>query len=522
MKERLVIVGLDGATWTRLGPLIDEGVCPSLGRLARCGFAGTLHSCQPPLSPPAWATMMTGVNAGKHGVFDFYYRPRGEDRGYGRRVVGSAEWRSPALWEHASHRGLGVGVIAMPMCYPPPRVRGFFVSGLGTPAEDCDYTEPPALKGELRRALGRYVVECGDGTTYGSPRAFLTRCREAGDSMLAASRYLWRRNDLDLFITVLVYPDRFQHFFWRYLDPEDPRHEPWPEAVEEYRRWFAAADAFVGELARAVETWGGTLLVVSDHGFGRVERYFYVNRWLERQGYLALRPGAIDRGCGLLEAIDWSRTRAYSLCEYGELRLNLRGRDPCGIVSPGTQAEELCRELTWRLKELRDPRDGLPVVDWVRRGRDVYCGPWAGEAPDLVFTLRGCSYLAYVSGRGKEFREQGEVFSFPAGREHYSGGHRVEGVCLAYGPAVRRGAFSPQLTLADIAPTSLYLLGVPVDPAMEGRVAAELLDPDYLTAHPLRWMPVDGAAGGASSEEGYTPEEEALVTARLEALGYVG
>ncbi len=96
MNERVILFGLDGAE-----PTLVEGRvlprCPNLRRIAEEGAWGTLCSTRPPLSPPAWATLMTGVNPGKHGVFDFYHMPLSAAGSYVRRLITSALWRAPAL-----------------------------------------------------------------------------------------------------------------------------------------------------------------------------------------------------------------------------------------------------------------------------------------------------------------------------------------------------------------------------------------------------------------------------------------
>src|SRR5581483_1587741 len=170
MKERVVLLGLDGGEPSLLVPLLAE--CANLRRLATEGAWGALRSTVPPLSPPAWATLLTGVNPGKHGVYDFYHMPFASSGSYVRRLIGSGHWRAPGLWQRTGAHGLRAGFVNLPMCWPPPAVQGFFVCGLGTPPGDgVAFTHPAALG----PALAGAVLEPGDGTAIGDGRAFLAR-----------------------------------------------------------------------------------------------------------------------------------------------------------------------------------------------------------------------------------------------------------------------------------------------------------------------------------------------------------
>jgi len=509
VNERVLLIGLDGGEPSRLRPLLDT-CCPNLRRLAEEGAWGTMRSVVPPLSPPAWATLMTGMNPGKHGVFDFYHMPFRAQGSYIRRLITSLNWRAPALWDRLAAHGRRAGFVNMPMCYPPPAVDGFFVCGLGAP-EGAGFVHPP----ELSRALAGAELEPGDGTTMNDPVAFLARCERSGASMLEVAERLWRREDLDLCCMALTFPDRLQHLFW----PQLEAHEPEVTRVSE--RWFADFDRLLGRLLAAAGEAGGTVLVFSDHGFGPVHRYFHVNRWLLRQGHLRLRAGARLGGAdGLLTAIDWGGTRAYALGEYGEIRLNLRGREPLGTVAPGAEAEALVAELAAGLRALRDPSDGGPVVDEIAPGPAVYHGPHAGEGPDLVFRMRRHAILCRIDGRGTDLLEPGGALFVPADRpEHYRGAHRTEGLLAAWGAAIRRPRAPLVAEAQDFCPTVLHLLGLPLDPAMDGRVLRELLA-EPLAARAPEYE--DGVrAATRSAPAAYAPAEEAEVAERLRQLGYV-
>jgi predicted AlkP superfamily phosphohydrolase/phosphomutase len=264
---------------------------------------------------------------------------------------------------------------------------------------------------------------------------------------------------------------------------------------------------------------GSTVVVFSDHGFGPVERYFHVNRWLYQRGYLALgdrtRLGAPD---GLLTAIDWRHTQAYGLGEYGDIRLNLRGREPLGCVQPGTQARALRVALTTELHRLRD-RDE-PVVDEVREGGAVYHGPHADEGADLLVQMRDRRVLCLIDGRGNDLRDpDGPLFEDASGPQHYRGAHRDTGLLGAWGAAIRPGAPRPAAMAQDLCPTVLHCMGLPLDRNLDGRVLRELLVDDLARRAPEL---TDGtAAATADARAAYDADEEAAIAEQLRQLGYL-
>jgi predicted AlkP superfamily phosphohydrolase/phosphomutase len=507
MNERVVMIGLDGAEPAVIDRLLPR--CPNLARLAGEGAWGTLTSTLPPLSPPAWATLMTGVNPGKHGVYDFYQMTQRAQRSYVRRLITSAAWRAPGLWDFATQAGRRAGFVNMPMCWPPPAVDGFFVCGLGAPAGNDGWTHPRSLATSLADA----ILEPGDGTTMGDPAAFLDRCARSGASMLEVAERLWRSEPLDLFCAALTFPDRFQHLFWTRLVNGDAA------VVGVWDAWFAAFDAFLGRVMDAAAQAGSTVILFSDHGFGPVERYFHVNRWLYQRGYLAIGdPTRLGTPDGLLTAIDWASTHAYGLGEYGEIRLNLRGREPLGCVAPGSQARALEIALMTELHRLRD-RDE-PVVDEVREGAGVYHGPHADEGADLLVQMRDRRVLCLIDGRGNDLRDpNGPLFEDAAGPQHYRGAHRDTGLLAAWGAGIRPNAPRPAAMAQDVCPTVLHCLGLPLDRDLDGRILRELLSDELAARQPQYTGGVSAAT--ADARAAYDAAEEAAIADQLRQLGYL-
>ena len=153
LVRRVLILGLDGATWDVLDPMIAAGRMPALKKFIEAGSAGVLHSTTPPITPAAWTTFMTGKGPGRHGIVDFEkYHVHTHELTFNSTF----EIREQTLWELLSDKGLRVGSINVPMTYPPTPVNGFMISGFETPSTDVDFTYPPELKQEIMREIPNY------------------------------------------------------------------------------------------------------------------------------------------------------------------------------------------------------------------------------------------------------------------------------------------------------------------------------------------------------------------------------
>jgi len=554
--DRVFLLGLDGATFDLLGPWMEAGHLPHLSRLRQEGAWGELQSTRPPSTAPAWTACITGVNPGKHGIFDFRESPQLDPR---RPLVSSRSIRAPTLWHILSHHGRDVGVLNVPITYPPVPVNGALVSGMMTPGPNSDYTYPPALKHELN-ARG-YVIDVEiqkyDVESETDAYRFLDDVAESLARRAEALFHLMDSRPWQFFMAVFVALDRIQHLFWKTMaDPSSCfyRSRTAPRLRARILTVYQAADVLVGRLVDRLGSEGADLLVVSDHGFGPTQSWFNANRWLQDQGWLRLKRGSALRKRLFYEAmkvndsslakamlperlgrairgrirggrsafktdldqcIDWPRTRAFfaSIPAQG-IYINVkRGPDDThGVVGPGAEYESVRDGIARRLRELVDPRTGRPIVDQVWRREDVYNGPYTDYAPDLLFVAADYGVLG---------RELLGARAAVETSEHWANGfHRMNGVFMAWGPHVRPGVYVHGATMLDVAPTVLYGLDMAVPDNMEGRVLSELFDPALVAARPLRREPA--LAGPDTSPDGtYSGDEEAEIAARLAALGYV-
>lgn len=553
--KRVLVIGLDGATWTLVKPWAAQGALPNLARLMEEGTYGVLESVWPALSPSAWASFMTGTNPGQHGVYDFLKRERDS---YQLRLVWTDQIDRPTIWRLLSEKERRVGVMNVPMTYPPEGVHGFLVSGLGTP-DFKPFAYPPSLYEELKRQ--GYRVNKQVAYQPGKEADFLAEAKSVTDSTAQIALQLMESEPWDLFMFVFRDTDEMAHFFWRFTDESHPAYDPdlaerWGDAIQ---RYYQLVDKWVGRmLAQAgPET---AVFIISDHGAGPLHKDVYLNVWLEQKGFLAKHsPSPLQRwfrrvgltrsnlsqhlrgwGLGQLEAwlkerlgeqasllpaserldlqstVDWSRTKAYSFGYHGQIYLNVHGREPQGIVEPGAEYERVRDELIEELLAWRDPQDNLTVVTKLFKREEIYEGEHIEEAPDLIIAMRD---LAYITRQGYEFgRGQDTVFASPA--THETGSHRLEGIAIGWGPGMRNRGEVEATSIMDLAPTILYLLGESIPSWMDGRIMRKWIIPELLIETP----PHEDSAQreSRSPERSWSDDDERNVMNRLRDLGYLG
>lgn len=597
----LLVVGLDGATFRWLEPLALGGALPVLGRLLRSGVRAPLRSTLPPLTPPGWTTCLTGVSPARHGVWDFVRRV--SPQRYDLLPTSGHDVRAPWIWEHFRAEDLErAWVLNLPFSFPARASAGLGQGGLVCGFDATDRARaswPKDLLGRIEQTLGKpypfmysaparhirklfpnagLAVALEEDPTEartGLEAVVAESCAFTRTRLEAASRLL----DADPYAFCFVHvfeTDHLSHEAWEALDdPDHPDHAL-------LLGYLKTLDLGLGHLIEAASRYGTPrVLLLSDHGFGPCRQRFLLNDWLVQEGFLvlkgsrAVRAGRMPLHAARWEDIDWTRTRAYAI-QTG-IYLNRRGTHPQGIVQTH-EAPALLGDVIARLSQALDAERGAAAVEGDATGSALRLG----FGPQALADLRGHTVVERTqtlagSARSNDPRSndarfddsvvrlalapdlivhletdvcamgygelQGEVLVSAAGLEGY---HRMDGICVASGPGIRRGIVLPPVEMIDIAPTLLALLGQrpkPELPGLEGRVLWELLEPSAgMEAHsepqevaealPVRLehhAPGQATATGQTTataapeaDFGLSLEDEALLRERLSALGYLG
>ncbi len=565
-SHKVILLCIDGATFNIILPMIEKGELPTFKNLMETGTWGELMSTYPPHTVPAWISCATGMNPGKFGLFDFRKDSHlTYDEG---RVASSSDIKAKPIWDLLSERERKVTVVAIPLTYPPVPVNGIMISPVRLIEPDKIKTYPPELadelfeKFEIRSALRKRKdfmeihtarvesdLEKFLDTTVASAHLVIEKLTEVTLYLLAKYEY-----DFGMFMLPI---DALQHHLWCFMDAKHPAYDP--ELAHKYEKsileGYQCIDAALHKIVSQIDD-DTTLILVSDHGFGPLHKIFHLNRWLMEQGLLKLKRGNrysfvptriplssfLQRiGLGfiarrlpeewkirripvikrkpktLLELIDWQHTKAYAT-SYA-LNINLKGREPQGIVEPGEEYNALIEYIQKELSTLKDPDTGQQIIERILEKKELYSGPYTEDAPDVLLFFKDPRYAirkellypALFRKLNPEDRMTGHHTSFP------------KGICIIKGPHIVSKSKPKGMEIIDIAPTVLYLMGEPIPEGMDGRVITEIINPEYLKLHP----PTIGSYCNSLKEsslqaEELTEAEEEIIKKRLSDLGYMG
>jgi len=563
--DRVLVIGLDGATFDLMDPWMEQGNLPILAQCVRVGTRSNLLSTPLSNSAQAWSSFITGKNPGNHGIYDFFDAP-GDS--YGVRFVNASFRKGKSLWGLASDAGKKVGVMNVPMTYPPEAVNGFLIPGLDSPGIHSDFAHPRGLMGEINREVGGYILEAGiwGYIRRGKSGTALQKLLEMVKARTAAATYLMQNKDWDLFVIVYTATDKAQHHFWKYIDPRRPECGTSSAYSGAILQVYQEIDKAVGELMGAAGD--ASVIIMSDHGAGpSSRRTMYVNRWLNKEGFLHFKESSGISGqwrrvtSSLLErsnnqikkrvprrtkelmlrlfptvrdkvdsvlflpGIDWSRTVAYSRENHPAIFINMAGREAAGIVEPGEHYESMRNRIVEKLQGLRCPETGQPIVGRIFKSEDVYHGPEIFKAPDIIFQWNQFLYVHRPSGGDLHgnFLEtlDDRALESSENTTRPSGIHRDQGILICVGDHIRGGNLLSGARITDLAPTILYMLGLPIPSDMDGKILFGMFDEDFVKKNAPQQM-------GCSSEESkigdtvvYTDKESKDIEERLRGLGYI-
>ena len=480
---KVIILGLDGATWRILEPLARNGEMPNLKSLMAKGSWGPLESTIPPVTGAAWLSLATGLNPSKTGIIDFLKRT--ED--FNLKPVSSSDFKNISLWDILSNSGKTCAILDYPMLYPPYKINGFILSTWGGEVK----TYLRKLEKDLKNLLEDYDIFVNyHEEKYDDLNLFIQHLNQALEKKLKITHQILTRENWDLFITVISHTDWIQHRLWQYIDEQHPLHNKQEslQILPHFLEFWKKIDKHIGELASIASYF----FIVSDHGFGPQYGCFNLPKWLEKKGYIKRKrslktlfkpiASALEgtfiakllpekvRGQGIkllkpISEIDIAKSKVYILghtIPFGALYLNSKNPE---------QTTALKNELIDSLRNIKkDINQDVHVT--VFDAKKIYVGNKTELLPDIIFTINNWSCVIV-----KDFKANFLYKDAPYSNRH-TGSHRLNGIFLVCGPDIRNGFKAKGFKIYDIAPTILHIFDVSIPKNMDGRILTEIFKPD--------------------------------------------
>lgn len=498
-QPKIFVFGIDGGDFRVAEPLMRAGKLPHLAAFWQQAARAPLTCTYPAHTAPGWASLLSASYPGRHGIFQFFDT---QEPAYRARVVGSQDFGCGTALDWLADQGWRAGFINVPMTHPPRHVPGYQITWpLANTLRFCD---PPQLLGQLAEAGCHFKSDLA--CMFRGDMEYISEAVANVQARTRSVQHLIAHEPVDFLMVVMTEVDRVCHHYWHLSDPAHPQFTDAPahqrHAIE---ACYVAIDRAFGELCDAMPE-DATVVVVSDHGSGIGLHDVSLNVALADLGLFKTREGSSARDTASWfqaegRTVDWDATRAYCPVpgSFG-VNLNLRGRQRHGTVS-NADAERVLSDVTAGLRALKHPQTGLPLAQRVLRAEQIYPGPHSQLAPDLLIIPddERVNLSAHIAG--------------PLHRPSYQTGlHRYEGMWMQRGPSSVRGALAEPMRIVDVLPTLFADAGVSFPASVDGAVRDDVYT--HVTAR-LR------GSGYLPDQDGPAIGEDALVTERLRAMGYL-
>ena len=535
---RSIVIGIDGGTFEIIQPLIENGRLPNISKLMSNGVHGVLRSAIPILSPSIWTTIITGKNPGKHGIYDFIRKDFNSNK---INFNSSANRKAKAIWSLLSEHGKRVCIGELLMTYPPDRVNGCMVSSIvyrftekGDKSKNTSRTFPAKLEEEIVENIGilKKTRIKSERDEFKRNMEIVRLSIESVKYRIKMYKYLSKKENFDFRMFYFSETDFISHFTWKYMKEQDKM------LGESIFHVYEIIDNYIGDLLLEEEL---DIVIVSDHGFRQLNRVVSLNNYLEEIGLLKYKEcsilAKIERmiaGTGLsrvigrkkylrmleveelINGIDWNATKAYFFgTTTGTIYINLRGKGPHGIVDPADY-HTLCAYIIHSLKNMKDPKTRCEIVDDVYKKEELFAGEYLENAPDLCVTFK--------EGYGVRIKKDDRFLKkeIVTDTSEWTGEHDINGIFIAAGPHFKKNSKIEEACVQDIAPTILYVMGVPIPKDMDGRILLESINTDFAMNNPPSHKEYDEVpVDGHENVNIYSEEEENKIAKRLKDLGYL-
>jgi len=481
--RRLMLLGLDGATWDVLEPLAEEGRISTIKKLIDSGVHGKLESTFPPKTGPAWISMATGKNPGKTGVYDFLKR-REDDFSY--RVINSRDFRDNSpYWDILNHHGFKTYMLNHPILYPFYDIDGVLVGGMGLP-EDADLSYPKELEKKINKVSDGYWtrVDWHSKEYENDKEKFLKDIKKLIDKQFKVVEF-FLDEDWDFFLHVNSGTDYLQHVMM----------DDWVNEDSEFHDDFIEVWELVDKKLEKIikKLTDVNILIVSDHGFGPLKKklnlakVLYDEGLIEKMSFSGTRKGLkvrlntlyqktpLSRYINLEESLLYRLINKLNIRERVSPEIDLKNSKAIPTVTEGGTAGIHINKEHGDLEKIKsEVRDCIEKINEdlnirikIYEPEELYQGDKLDAAPDLFLKSEDPS----ISFNDTVL--EGVTLSDDLPR-NASGNHRMDGIFIAHGPDIKRSADLQYFKIYDIAPTILHHYDIPVPKDIDGKVLKEI------------------------------------------------
>ncbi len=498
MSDKILIIGLDGVGFDLTTQFMHDGVMPNLAKLCQEGAYAQMLSPAPLQSTSTWTSFITGKNPGKHGIFGFFTY---KNNSYESKVSNSLERKSETLWHILNRYGKTVGILNLPSLFPPEKIDGYMICGMLAPSISCQFTYPRELKEKLLKRVIGYEIDIGMAmSSKDAQEVVLKKTYQITEKRAEAAKFLLREFPCDVNIVIFTETDHILHVFQKDMGTQSK----YKDVIRDY---FHFLDSKIGQIINE-NGKDSPVIVISDHGMKVFRKVFYVNNLLRRMGLfneeeksvrkptytfvyfcfqfiidlmvkMRLSPDTLKRFLpfwlfkrlniilGEGKGHDWSKTKAFATSIGDGIIINLKGRQPNGIV-PIAEYERMKDAIIEEIKKIRDPDTNEGIVYSINKREEAFFGEFVNEAPDIILRVKE----GYSTDRSTKIAGVLEKESF---LEPVHSDHTCEAMLIMHGENIKRGAIINKPAIFDITPTILGLSGIPIPSGLDGRVLSEAI-----------------------------------------------